>query len=124
MQYLCAHNHTGKQSSTVPFFFFSSPVVVVITVASVCGAGFSMQTEGSVDIVWCAWRGLKGFQGDRGCFSLMKCSGCTEHYTHIKPSLAAFLLHSHCHALCTDLSMTLNKTVTFDLPSGNDQGDE
>lgn len=54
----------------------------------------------------------------------MKCSGCTEHYTHIKPSLAAFLLHSHCHALCTDLSMTLNKTVTFDLPSGNDQGDK
>lgn len=67
MQYLCAHNHTGKQPSTAPFFF-SSPVVVVITVASAREAGFSMQTEGSVDIVWCAWRGLKGLQGDRGCF--------------------------------------------------------
>lgn len=73
-------------------------------------------------VVCVAW--FEGVPGWSGLFSLMKCSGCTEHYTHIKPSLAAFLLHSHCHALCTDLSMTLNKTVTFDLPSGNDQGDK
>lgn len=66
--FMCSQPHKQTVFNSAFFFFFSSPVVVVITVVSVCGAGFSMKTEGSVDIVWCAWRGLKGFQGDRGCF--------------------------------------------------------
>lgn len=83
----------------------------------------SVKIAGFTKIVCCvhAWYGLKGLQGECGC-AVMKCSECIEHYTHIKPSPAAFYFIAT--AQSTDLSMTLHKTVTFDLLSGNDQGDK
>lgn len=86
--FMCSqpHKQTAFNSAV-----FSSPVVAVITVVSVCAPGFSMKTEGfrghcALCVAW-----FEGVTGWVGLFSVMKYSGCKEHYTHIKPSLADFL---------------------------------
>lgn len=70
-----------------------------------------------------AWYGLKGLGVKFGC-AVMKCAEMRR-TLHTHQTLAgSFLVHSYCHAKSTDLLITLNKTVPFDLLRENDQGDK